>query len=84
MPIYFLFFIPNCIKYSFVTAIRKSVLWSETIAEDDEDEDSDVFGDDDDNDFDLEELEIALDNFLDKLESLVRFIGHPINLHPIL
>ena len=65
-----------CIRlYSlFVTAIRKSVLWSETIAEDDEDEDSDVFGDDNDNDFDLEELEEALDNFLDKLESLVSFV----------
>ena len=49
---------------------KKSVVFSSTITEEDEEEDSDVFADEP-NDVDPEELEMAFDNFLDKLEGLV-------------
>ena len=49
---------------------KKSVVFSRTISEDDEDEDSDVFADEP-NEVDPDELELAFDNFLDKLEGLV-------------
>ena len=50
----------------------KSVIFSDTIfEEDDEEGDSDVFADEYCDDIDLEELEYAMDHFLDKLENLV-------------
>ena len=49
---------------------KKSVVFSSTITEEDDEEDSDVFADEP-NDVDPDELEMAFDNFLDKLEGLV-------------
>ena len=55
----------------FLLGFKKSVVFSETISEEDEDDDSDVFADPLDELVDPELLEEAFDNFLDKLESLV-------------
>jgi len=63
--------LPSKRRNSSLREFTKSVIFSDTIfEEDDEEGDSDVFADEYCDDIDLEELEYAMDHFLDKLENL--------------